>query len=83
MVENACIHCNRLIKKEEIRILPPSYLQERDPYVSSGVVRKRVMCINCYNMIRYNCREKAKFDKYRGQAKSPLFRSALKILANR
>ncbi len=84
MVENACIHCNRLIRKEEMRILPPSYLQERDPYVSSGVVRRRVMCLNCYNLIRSTCREKASFDRHRqARARPQLFRSALKILTSR
>lgn len=82
LVENTCIHCNRLIKQSEVKILPPSYIQERDPYVSSGFVKKRLMCINCYNMIRYTSREKVRFDRYRN-SRPQLFRSAIKMLTSR
>jgi len=65
LVENTCIHCNKLMKQGELKILPPSYMQERDPYVSKGVVKKRTMCVSCYNAIRSTAREKIRFDRFR------------------
>lgn len=83
LVENTCIHCNRLMKKGEVKILPPSYIQERDPYVGKGTVKKRLMCVNCYNTIRSTSRERVRFDRYRDESRPQLFRSAIKLLANR
>jgi hypothetical protein len=83
LVENTCIHCNRLIKKGEVKILPPGYIQERDPYVSNGTVKRRLMCISCYNTIRSTTREKVRFDRYRDDTRPQLFRTAIKMLANR
>ena len=83
MVENACIHCNRLMRKGEVKILPPSYIQERDPYVSNGTVKRRLMCVNCYNTIRSTTKEKVRFDRYREDCRPQLFRTAIKLLTNR
>lgn len=52
LVESSCIHCNRQIGKDEIKILPPMYLQERDPYVMRGTVKRRYMCLQCYGEVR-------------------------------
>ena len=83
LIENTCIHCNRLIKKGELKIMPPSYIQERDPYVISGVVKKRMMCVGCYNLIRSTSKERARFDRYRNRERPQLFRTAIKMLTNR
>ncbi|MGC9037228.1 MAG: hypothetical protein ACP5IK_00740 [Candidatus Micrarchaeia archaeon] len=52
IVENTCIYCGRLMAKDEVKILPPSYVVERDPYVRNGVVKRRLMCVQCYNEIK-------------------------------
>lgn len=84
LVENTCIHCNRLMNKSEVKILPPSYIQERDPYVSKGIVRKRLMCVDCYNAIRSSAREKIQFDGFRNSGKAQYLRAAVgRFLANR
>ena len=82
LVENTCLHCNRLMKQGELKILPPSYMQERDPYVSNGVVKKRVMCVSCYNSIRSTAREKIRFDRFRSNSSRPrLIKSIISRLA--
>lgn len=83
LVENTCIHCNRLLSKSEVKILPPSYIQERDPYVRSGLVKRRLMCINCYNTIRSMSKEKVMFDRFRNKSKPQLFKTAIKLLTNK
>jgi hypothetical protein len=60
LIENTCMYCNRLMKKDEVRVLPPKYIQERDPYVSNGIVRRRMMCVGCYNIIRSTTRERVR-----------------------
>ena len=52
LVENSCISCNRLLNKNEIKVVPPRYIQERDQYVKSGAVNRRLMCVNCYNALK-------------------------------
>ena len=59
LVESSCIHCNRQIGRDEIKILPPMYMQERDPYVTKGVVRRRYMCLQCYGQVRSLSKRKA------------------------
>jgi len=49
-VEDRCMRCSRLIGVGEIRIVPPRYVQDRDPYVRAGVVKRRIMCLSCYNL---------------------------------
>lgn len=65
MVESTCMYCNKLMDKGEIKVLPPSYIQERDSYVRRGVVRRRLMCLKCYNTIRGMAKEKARFSENR------------------
>jgi hypothetical protein len=67
MVEDTCMYCNRLMEKGEIKVLPPSYIQERDPYVRRGVVKRRLMCLKCYNTIRGIAKEKARFSEARNR----------------
>ena len=83
LVENTCIHCNRLMKKGETKILPPSYVQERDLYVSNGTVKRRLMCVSCYNTIRATAKEKVRFNRYREEGRPRLFSTAIKLLTNR
>ncbi len=52
MVENSCISCNRLLKRAEVKIVPPRYIQERDEYVRNGAVNRRLMCVKCYNALK-------------------------------
>lgn len=73
-IENSCVHCNRQLGKEEIKILPPSYVLERDPYVRSGAARSRVMCVNCYNTLRASSRSKVRFKRSSGAG------SAVKVI---
>lgn len=49
-VENRCMRCSRLVGVGEIRVVPPRYVQDRDPYVRAGIVRRRIMCLSCYNL---------------------------------
>ncbi len=52
LIANGCFRCNRQLGDREVKVLLPRYVQERDPYVSGGVVRRRFMCLNCYNRLR-------------------------------
>lgn len=76
LIENTCLYCNRLMGKNEVKILPPSYIQERDQYVSSGVVRRRLMCLPCYNNIRSASRERVRFDRFR-RSRAQLLRNTV------
>lgn len=76
LIENTCIYCNRLMSKNEVKILPPSYIQERDQYVSSGVVKRRLMCLPCYNNVRSASKQRVRFDKFR-RSRAQLFRSTI------
>lgn len=49
IVEDSCLQCGRRMGNGEVRVLPPRYVQERDPFVIRGVVRRRFMCLDCYN----------------------------------
>jgi hypothetical protein len=77
LIENTCIHCNRLLSKSEVKILPPSYIQERDRYVSDGVVKRRLMCLQCYNSLRSTTKQAVKFDRFRNRNRVQLIRSAI------
>lgn len=83
LIENTCIHCNRLMGKIEVKILPPSYIQERDEYVGRGVVKRRLMCVQCYNTIRSGSRERVRFDRYRNKSRVQAVRTAISSLVNR
>ena len=63
LIENTCMYCGRLMAKDEVKILPPSYIVERDPYVRNGVVRRRLMCVSCYNKIRAASHNRVTFEK--------------------
>lgn len=83
LIENTCLHCNKLMDKSEVKILPPSYIQERDQYVSRGVVKRRMMCLRCYNMLRSTAREKVRFDRFRNKGRLGTVKTTLiKILGN-
>ncbi len=60
MVENSCMACNRLLAKGEIKVVPPEYVQERDPYVLEGFVKRRVLCVACYEKMTSSTRERVK-----------------------
>ncbi|MDE1767847.1 MAG: hypothetical protein KGH64_02225 [Candidatus Micrarchaeota archaeon] len=60
LVENSCLSCNKLMGKSEVKVIPPRYIQERDYYVSSGAVSKRLMCVSCYNALKTVTRTKVK-----------------------
>lgn len=77
LIENTCMNCTRLMNRSEVKILPPSYIQERDPYVSSGAVRRRLMCLHCYNTLRSNSRDKVRFDRFKNVGKAQILRSAV------
>ncbi len=52
LVENSCMSCNKLLGRREIKVVPPRYVQERDQYVKSGAVLRRIMCVECYNTLK-------------------------------
>ncbi len=72
IIENTCLYCGRLMTKNEIKILPPSYIVERDPYVRNGIVKRRLMCVNCYNKVREASKDRVAYEKKR--AASPAYK---------
>jgi RNase P subunit RPR2 len=52
LVENSCISCNKQLRTQEVKIVPPRYIQERDHYVRSGAISRRLMCVACYNTLK-------------------------------
>jgi hypothetical protein len=83
LIQNTCIYCNRLMGKNEVKILPPSYIQERDQYVNGGVVKRRLMCLQCYNNVRSASRQRVKFDRYRHNRAQLLRGTISRLLASR
>ena len=77
LIENTCIHCNKLMNKSEVKILPPSYIQERDQYVSGGVVKRRLMCLQCYNELRSMTKQRSRFSMLRTRNRTGLVRTTL------
>jgi hypothetical protein len=65
IIENSCMRCNRLIPKNEIKVVPPRCVQEQDRYVLSGFVSRRVLCVACYDKMVSSTRERIKA-RYRG-----------------
>ena len=61
LVENSCMSCNRFLNKGEIKVVPPRYIQERDQYVKSGAVSRRLMCVNCYNALKTVTRNRIRY----------------------
>ena len=80
MIENSCMHCNKLMARDEIKVVPPQAIQEQDRYVSKGTVARRVLCTQCYEAMTSSTRERVKM-KYR-QIGSTLRRRLFKALAN-
>ncbi len=68
LVENSCISCNRHLNKDEVKIVPPRYIQERDHYVKSGAVARRLMCVECYNTLKIVTNTKTRVRHYNGAA---------------
>jgi hypothetical protein len=58
VAENSCVSCSKILAKGDIRVCPPRYIQDRDYYVSHGIVSRRYMCVPCYNSIRARSRER-------------------------
>ena len=52
LVENSCISCDKILPRYAVRILPPAYVQERDKHVRSGLVSRRLMCVECYGSMK-------------------------------
>lgn len=80
MIENSCMHCNKLMARDEIKVVPPQAIQEQDRYVSKGTVARRVLCTQCYEAMTSSTRERVRM-KYR-QIGSTLRRRLFKALAN-
>lgn len=58
LLETCCMHCNRPIAKDEVRVLPPNYIQQQDPYVVNGTIRRRHMCVECYAELRSSAKHR-------------------------
>lgn len=82
LVENSCISCSRLLKREEVKIVPPRYIQERDHYVRNGAVARRLMCIACYNSLKSvtKTRTRIRYDESSATKKSFLRRTVINNL---
>lgn len=61
LVENSCMSCNKLLGNREIKVVPPRYVQERDQYVKSGAVLRRIMCVDCYNTLKTVTRSRMRY----------------------
>jgi len=61
LIENSCMLCNKVLDKGAVKILPSSYMQEKDPYVRAGIVAKRYICAECYTKITSGTREKLRY----------------------
>ncbi len=77
LVENSCMSCNRLLNRNEIKVVPPRYIQERDQYVKSGAVNRRLMCVNCYNALKTVTRSRIRYRDTTSARKSFLVKSII------
>lgn len=77
LVENSCMSCNRFLKKNEIKVVPPRYIQERDEYVKSGAVSRRLMCVNCYNALKTVTKNRVRYRDTARARKSFFVRSII------
>ena len=77
LVENSCMSCNRLLSRKEIKVVPPRYIQERDQYVNSGAVNRRLMCVNCYNAMKTVTRSRIRYRDTASTRKSFLIKSII------
>ncbi len=78
LIENTCMYCGKLMDKSEVKILPPSYIIERDPYVRNGVVKRRLMCVDCYNKVRAAAQNKVTYQKASDASAKGIVSSAVK-----
>ena len=69
LVENSCISCNRLLGRGEVKVVPPRYIQNRDEYVRSGAVARRLMCVQCYNALKTVTRSRVRVKETQAQKK--------------
>ncbi len=58
-LNNSCMNCRKEFVRNEIKVLPSSYIQERDFYVRSGIVDKRLLCVECYNSVKMPTRTRS------------------------
>lgn len=77
LVENSCMSCNRLLGNSEIKVVPPRYVQERDNYVKSGAVLRRIMCVECYNTLKSVTKSRIKYRDSAALRRKFLIRSVI------
>ncbi|MGI0141849.1 MAG: hypothetical protein ACREBF_04355 [Candidatus Micrarchaeales archaeon] len=85
MIESSCMHCNKLIGRGEVKVVPPQTIQEQDRYVASGEVQRRVLCTQCYEKMTSSARERVR-QRYRqmgASLRSRLFRALASGTAGR
>ncbi|MDE1856036.1 MAG: hypothetical protein KGH49_02260 [Candidatus Micrarchaeota archaeon] len=85
MIEGSCMHCNRVLSRGEVRVVPPMMVQEKDKYVSRGIVQRRIMCTQCYDKMVSSTRERirSRFNLTRDSLKRRLFRAMASGTAGR
>lgn len=80
LIEGSCMHCNKVLARDEIKVVPPQSIQEQDSYVSAGMVSRRVLCTSCYERMTSSTRERVRA-RYR-QLGNSLRQRFLKSIAN-
>ncbi|MDE1825554.1 MAG: hypothetical protein KGH61_03910 [Candidatus Micrarchaeota archaeon] len=77
MIESSCMHCNKVLGKYEIKVVPPQIVQEQDRYVSSGIVSRRVLCTSCYEKMTSSTRERirSRYSEARRSLRAKLFKA--------
>lgn len=77
LVRNSCLSCNRLLGSNEIKVVPPRYVQERDQYVRAGAVEKRLMCVGCYNSLKRVTKNRIRYRDTTSARKNFLLKSVI------
>ena len=77
IVENSCMSCNKLLGNREIKVVPPRYVQERDRYVKSGAVLRRIMCVDCYNIMKTVTKSRIRYRDTAAARRKFLIRSVI------
>ena len=77
LVENSCISCNRFLENVEIKVVPPRYIQEKDRYVRSGAINRRLMCVQCYNALKSVTHNSARYKDTPATRKSFFMRTVI------
>jgi hypothetical protein len=69
-------------RREEVKVVPPRYIQERDHYVRNGAVARRLMCVACYNALKMVTRTRIRIrhDESNATKKSFLRRTVINNL---